>query len=187
MNFKEKIYQLAKENMTEKGYKLWSGIDQLIPDIWDRPSSSTGKYHQRSNGKVPDIAEHTYEMLHGGIKIMRMLDIVKNTSKCDALIFSISLHDRLKYGIKGDRPHTAKDHDKLIGDLLSANFETLRKVMDEQDAYMLVESARLHSGQWSTDVKGMKDFSFTKLYPETQFVHMLDMLSANDCLKFPEE
>lgn len=187
MNFKEKIDSLLKENMTEKGFKLWLGVDSMIPDIWSRPSSSTGKYHKKHDGSVPDIAEHTYEMLYAGVKIMRMLNIVKNTSRCDALLLSIGLHDRLKYGENGDRPHTTKTHDKDIADLLRDNFETLKKVIEIEDIVMMVESVRFHAGQWSTDINDKNAFSFSNFMPETQFVHMLDMLSTAACLKYPEE
>jgi len=187
VNFKEKINELMKSNMTEKGFKLWLGVDSMIPDIWGRPSSSTGKYHKKSDGSVPDIAEHTYEMLYAGVKIMRMINIIKNTSRCDALLFSIGLHDRLKYGLKGDLPHTVKHHDQLIGDLLRDNFDTLKKVIEIEDIVMMIESVRFHSGQWSTDVSNKDKFKFSNFMPETQFVHMLDMLSTASCLKFPKD
>lgn len=187
MNFKEKIDTLLRENMTEKGFKLWLGIDSMIPDIWSRPSSSTGKYHKKSDGTVPDIAEHTYEMLYAAAKTMRMLNISKNTSKCDALLLSIGLHDRLKYGEQGNLKHTIKHHDSLIGNLLRDNYHTLIKVLDTEDVVMLVESARFHSGQWSADVANKNNFSFSNFLPETQYVHMLDMLSTAACLKHPGE
>ncbi len=186
-DYKVKLHELIELNMTEKGFKLWLGIDSMIPDIWSRPSSSTGKYHQKENGMVPDIAEHTYEMLNAGIKIMRMIDIEKKTSKCDALIFSIGLHDRLKYGEKGDKKHTTKTHDRDIADLLEANFHTFQKIMSNEDIVMMVESCRFHSGQWSTNVSNKNNFKFTNFLPETQFVHMLDMLSTANCLKLPTE
>lgn len=187
MNFKEKIYSLMKENMTEKGFKLWLGVDSMIPNIWSRPSSSTGKYHKKHDGSVPDIAEHTYEMLYACVKIMRMLNVVKNTSKCDALLISIGLHDRLKYGHNGDLKHTIKHHDQLIGDLLRDNSDTLRKVIEIEDVVMMVESARFHSGMWSTDVNDKSKFKFSNFMPETMLVHTLDMLSTAACLKFPED
>ena len=186
VKYQDKINELLEKNMTENGYKLWLGINTMVTDIWNRPSSSSGKYHKRMDGRVHDIAEHTYEMLYSGIKIMRMFDTMPNTSKGDALMFSIGLHDILKYGEHGERKHTTGKHDQLIGNLIRDNFETLRKVMDENDIVVMEESARFHSGQWSTDVADKKRFNFNQFYPETQFVHMLDMLSTSDCLKLPK-
>ena len=67
MDYKEKIVELLKENMTEKSFKLWNGINKRLPDIWNKLSASTRKYHRKFNGEVPDIAEHTYEMLFSAV------------------------------------------------------------------------------------------------------------------------
>lgn len=187
VKYQEKINELLEKNMTEKGYKLWLGINTMVVDIWNRPSSSSGKYHKRADGRVHDIAEHTYEMLYAGVKIMRMFDTKPNTSKGDALMLSIAMHDMLKYGEHGERKHTTGKHDQMIGDLISGNFETLRKVIDDKDIITMAEAARFHSGRWSTDVKDRNRFNFNQFFPETQFVHMLDMLSTSDCLKLPEK
>ena len=187
MNYQEKINELLKKNMTEKGFKLWLGINTLTTDIWNRPSSSSGKYHAKSDGRVHDIAEHTYEMLYAGVKIIRMFDIKLRTSRCDGVLFSIALHDILKYGEHGELKHTTGKHDQLVGDLIKGNFKTFQKAMDIDAIVIMEESARFHSGRWSTDVSNRNNFNWHNFYPETMFVHILDMLSTGDCLKFPEE
>jgi len=187
VNYKEKMNKLLEKNMTEKGFKLWLGINTLTTDIWNRPSSSSGKYHTKSDGRVHDIAEHTYEMLYAGVKIIRMFDIKLKTNRCDGVLFSIALHDILKYGEHGELKHTTGKHDQLVGDLIKGNFKTFQKSMDNNDIVIMEEAARFHSGRWSTDVKDRKNFNWHNFYPETMFVHILDMLSTGDCLKFPEE
>ena len=67
MNYKDKVSELLEKNLTEKSFKLWTGINRILPDIWDKPSSSTGKYHKKLNGDVPSIAEHVYHMLYATI------------------------------------------------------------------------------------------------------------------------
>jgi hypothetical protein len=186
-DYKKEINELLEKNMTEKGFKLWLGINTLVTDIWNRPSSSTGKYHKKEGGRVPDIAEHTFEMLYNGLKILRMFDIKPNTSRCDAILFAIGLHDILKYGEHGELKHTTGQHDRLAGDLISGNFETFRKVMDDKDIVDMAEAARFHSGRWSTDIKDRNAFKWNNFNPETLFVHMLDMLSTGNCLKLPTE
>ena len=57
MNYKEKVVELLEKNMTEKGFKLWIGINNILPDIWDKPTASTLKYHKKLNGEVPCNAE----------------------------------------------------------------------------------------------------------------------------------
>ncbi len=185
MNYKVEVDKLLEKNMTERGYKLWLGINTVIPDIWDRPSSSGGKYHKKEGGRIHDIAEHTFEMLYSGIKILRMLDVRLKSSRCDALLFSIGLHDRLKYGEHGELKHTTGKHDQLIGNLIRDNKSTFEKILTIDDMIIMEEAARFHSGRWSTDVgrKNQNSFEWSEKRPETMFVHMLDMLSSQNCLK----
>ena len=184
MDYLEKIKELLEENMTEKGYRLWDGINKIIPDIWNKPCSSTGKYHRRLNGEPgSDIVEHVYQMLFSAIKIFRMFNVEKKTAKADSILFAVALHDSLKYGKLGTRRYCDNSHDKLGADMISGNKDTFLKIMSEEDFFILEEAVRFHSGQWSTDAKNNGDFSFNDYNPETMFVHMLDMLSQADCLK----
>ena len=50
MNFKEKVEKILKENMSEKGFSLWSAINKRLPDIWNKLTASTGKYHKKLDG-----------------------------------------------------------------------------------------------------------------------------------------
>jgi len=181
--YKEKIKTLLKENMSSHGYLLWEGINGIIPDIWDKPTSSTGKYHRKKNGDVPSNAEHVYQMLYSASKIMRLFGIAKNSSDADKILFAVSLHDSLKYGNMGTRKHTDGTHDKQAADMISQNKSTFLKLLNEQQFNVLTEAVRFHSGPWSTDVPKNKKFDFKDYNPETLFLHILDMLSTSDCLK----
>lgn len=184
MDYLKAIKELLEENMTEKGFKLWSGINQIIPDIWSKPSSSTGKWHRRLNGDgPPNIDEHVYQMLFSTVKIMRAFNREKKTQEGDSILFAVVLHDALKYGKLGNRRHTDNSHDSLSADMIAENKETFLKIMSEEEFRMLEEAIRFHSGQWSTDAKGNGSFDWKNYSPETLFVHCLDMLSAADCLK----
>lgn len=183
MNYKEKIIELLKKNMSEKGFKLWQGIDKILPDIWNRPTSSTGKYHRKFNGEVPSLAEHVYGMVYSAIKLFRMLGIYKKTPEADNLLLSVVLHDSVKYGKMGNRPHTDVTHDKGAADIISANKDTFLKLLDEEQFYKLEESIRFHQGRWSTDVPRNKDFDFKDYNPQTLILHMLDMMSMLDLIQ----
>lgn len=183
MNFKEKVETLLKDNMTEKGFNLWYAINQRLPDIWDKPTSSTGKYHKTKSGRIPSQAEHVYHMLYATIKIIRMFNIETKTKNGDKLLMAIALHDSLKYGQLGTRRHTDTSHDKMAADMISENKNTFLKLLTEDQFYTMEEAVRFHSGQWSTDAKHEKDFSFKNYNPETLFVHMLDMMSTYDLIQ----
>lgn len=183
MNYKEKIVEILKSNMTEKGFKLWEGINRMLPDTWDKLTSSTSKYHKKLNGEVPTQGEHTYHMLYSAVKIFKMFDIQKSTPDGDKLLFAVALHDTLKYGEMGTRKHTDNSHDKYAADMIASNKETFLKVMSKEQFYVLEEAVRFHSGRWSTDVPRNKEFTFKDYNPETLFIHTLDMMSANDLIQ----
>jgi len=183
MNYKEKIEELLKEKMTERGFKLWKGIDSMLPDIWERPTSSTGKWHKKLNGDIPNQSEHVYQMLYAASKVMRLFGIEKQTTEADKMLLPIVLHDSLKYGQFGSRKHTDYEHDKNAADMVSANRSTFLEILTEEQFRVLEESIRFHSGQWSTDAPKDKSFSFRNLNPETLFVHVLDMMSTADLIQ----
>ena len=183
MDYKKKVFDLLEENMTENGFKLWQGINKILPDIWDRPSSSTGKWHKKMNGEIPSQAEHVYHMLYSAKKVLRLFGYELNTLNGDKILFAIALHDSLKYGTLGTRKHTDYKHDKEAADMVFSNKDTFLKLLNEEQFHIMEEAIRFHSGKWSTDVPKDKQFNFNDYNPETLFVHILDMLSTNDCLQ----
>lgn len=182
-HYKERLTELLESNMTEKGFKLWKGIDSILPDIWSKDTSSTGKYHQKLNGEVPDIAEHVYHMVYAGVKLLKMFDAMPNTKDADKFLIALALHDSLKYGNLGTRKHTDTAHDKEAADMISSNKETFLKLLSEEQFQILEEAVRFHSGRWSTDVPNNKEFEWKDYNPETFFVHILDMLSTLDLIQ----
>jgi hypothetical protein len=183
VDYKQKIVELLENHMTEKGFKLWSGINSILPDIWNKPTSSTGKWHKKMNGEVPTQAEHVYHLLYATSKIMRLFGYKNKTSDGDKLLFAVALHDSLKYGALGNRKHTDNGHDKEAADMVASNKETFLKVLSKEQFYVLEEAVRFHSGQWSKDVPKDKKFDFKDFNPETLFVHILDMMSTADLIQ----
>jgi len=182
-HYKERITELLEKNMTEKGFKLWRGIDSILPDVWSKPTSSTKKYHKKLNGDVPDIAEHVYHMIYTGIKLLKMFDIDPQTSDSDKILFALVLHDSIKYGNLGTRKYCDNTHDKEAADMISSNKDTFKKILSDDEFQILEEAVRFHSGQWSTDVPKNRKFNWQEYNPETLFVHMLDMLSTYDLIQ----
>lgn len=182
MNYEELTDDLLERNMTEKGFDLWVALKEKIPPVWDRLSSSTKKYHQKSDGHVPSISEHSYEMLLTCIKIWSMFDIQSKTTEADTLLLAISLHDSFKYGLNPDeRTYTISEHDQLAADKIVNAEKVFKRHLSDEQFDNLVDAVRFHSGRWSTDVEG--DFNFNDRHPYSMFVHTLDMLSTKDCIK----
>jgi hypothetical protein len=183
MQYKERIIDLLKNNMTERAFKLWQGIDSVLPDTWEKPTSSTGKWHQKKNGDVPTQGEHVYHLLYSATKVMRLFDIKFRSTDADKMLFAIALHDTWKYGKQGGRKHTDGQHDKLAADMVSLNRETFLEILTEDQFQVMEEAIRFHSGQWSTDVVKGVPFSFKGYNPETLFIHVLDMMSTADLIQ----
>lgn len=183
MNYKVKVEEILEKNLTERSFKLWKGIDAIIPDIWNKLVASTKKYHRKMSGEVPDIAEHVYHMLYAAVKIMRIFNIELNTLDGDKILLAVALHDSLKYGNLGTRRHTDVRHDKEAADMVASNEATFRKLFDAEQFQVLEEAVRFHSGQWSTDAPIGKPFDWKNYNIETFFVHILDMLSSNDLIQ----
>jgi len=185
-NYLEKMNRLLLRNMTDTGYAFWSAVIQKISTIWDRPTSSTMKYHKKDDGRVPSVSEHTYEMLYSCVAIWRLFDVKPKTEIADVLLLSIALHDAFKYGEKPHiRKHTDKTHDKICADMINRGKGTFLKFLNENYVDVLEESVRFHSGRWSTDAD--ENFDFDKHHPFVLFIHMLDMFSANNLIHIPEE
>jgi len=185
MDYTQAIIDLARHHLTENGFKLLMKIESKMPDIWDKPSSSTGKYHKKADGSVPSIAHHTYEMFYAGAKIIRMFGGKLKSTQNDAFLMAIVLHDIQKYGKKGTNPHTTPNHDKTMADLLLKNRKTLLKHFSELEMEILISGVRYHSGRWSKSVTNMHEFDFSDYHPVVMFTHMLDMMSTADVLQFP--
>ena len=182
-HYKERIIELLEKNMTEKGFKLWKGIDSMLPNIWSKLVASTKKYHKKQNGEVPDIAEHVYHMIYAAIKILKLFDINPRTSNADKILFALVLHDSLKYGIFGTRRYCDNYHDKEAADMVSSNESTFKKLLTDEQFQVMEEAVRFHSGKWSTDASKNKEFNWKEYNPETLFIHILDMLSTKDLIQ----
>jgi len=154
--------------------------NKIFKDIFNKKSSSTGKYHQRENGEVDTIGEHTFEMLYAATKIFSLFGIdkengiIENSSSLNTIILAIYLHDILKYGENNENTHTAKNHDEIAGIFIFQNKSIFEKHTNFQKLY---DAVRFHSGRWSTNFDN-------KLFTNMPFfTHVLDMLSTYNCLK----
>jgi hypothetical protein len=183
MNYLDKIKTLLEENMTAKGYKLWEGINDLLPNIWGKPTSSTFKYHRKIDGRVPNIDEHVYEMLYAAVKLFSVFNINSKTPDADVVLFALVLHDSLKYGKWGTMRYVDNFHDKRAADMIRSNENTFKKLLSENQYHALEEAVRFHSGRWSTDVADKYQCDINEFSSLTFFVHMLDMMSSKDLIQ----
>lgn len=177
----EAITDFLKVNLTEKAFTYWVKVNEKIATpIWDRDTSSSGKYHRRKDGSMPTVAEHTLEMLKSAYAIRRCLGVdyePKQSPQVDQLLLAIALHDCLKYGTTPGA-HTKTNHDRIMSGFLHDNFP--------EEA---LESAIFwHQGRWSVGVNsaGFANKAMAKM-PELKQIdfvlHILDMLSTENKLE----
>lgn len=181
--FIEKIDVILKKHLTQKSFDLWIGIRENISNkCWEKLTSSTGKYHQKENGHVPSVSEHTYEMVYAADKIIDMFEGIINK---EVIFFSIILHDSYKYGLCKNNKHTEINHGSLIADIIKKNEKTFKQALSENDIFLLEKAVRYHDGRWSPELKDKKiDKDFFSM--ELLTLHLLDMLSCKNCLKIIE-
>ena len=148
--WKSKINTLLQTRTHPDTYAYWCQIKGTLPDCWERSTSSSGKYHQRRDGSVPSIGEHTYEMLLAATKIGKLFGDKMMNPEMDALFLAIATHDVFKYGRDNDRAHTTSDHDKLIGDWVCSDGLVIPKSVNKE---LWEKAVRFHLGRWSTDGK----------------------------------
>ena len=185
--YQKAISELLKENLRERSYNLWKQLNSLFPNIWDFPTSSTGKYHKKKGGRIPSCAEHVYGMLYATMKVMRMFNINKKSSEGDVLLLGVAWHDALKYGKYGTQKHTDYKHDKLMGDVIVENESTLKELFTDEQVKCMELMIRFHSGRWSTNHENTDEIDFTQFPHYVLFIHMLDMLETADCLRHDME
>ena len=181
-NWYEEIRSILKENMTDKGFEFWDKLDSKIPNVWDRPTSSTGKYHQTEDGRVPVQAEHICLMLNTAVRLYKMFDITPKTSDADMLALAVVLHDSFKFGEDGKGKYTHKKHDTIIADKIVDKKDWFMSILDEDQCHILQEAVRFHSGRWSNEAT--PEYDSNKLSKYSQFVHTLDMLDTANLLKY---
>ncbi len=111
--------------------------------FWDKPASSTGKYHKEDENGVDGQVIHTLRVCVVAEHLVRMADL--NDFERDILISAASLHDICKYGVDGNSDHTLSEHPRLVKSLWEKNLLVLPKC--EYDT-QIIETILQHSGRW---------------------------------------
>ena len=173
------INSVLQKELTPDSYVLWEAMTAAIDPVWDRKSSSSGKYHKRADGTVPSIAEHTAEMLIAAVKTVRLFPKCnKKGAAKDAILLGVAFHDAIKYGVEPSKSHhTVSNHDKLARDFVADIRDIVEECLGAYNTCVLEECLNYHSGQWSTALQ-----DFDQLPKESLYVHFLDMLSTADLL-----
>jgi hypothetical protein len=167
------------KSLSPEVYGVWRKLFNMSDGVFDKLASSSQKYHRRSDGSNPTIAQHTEPMVAAAAKVVGMLGEDRRTH--EAVILGVAIHDIKKYGLDNSSEHTVSDHGAIAADWLSANASLFSDVFTVEQFEILLACVRYHSGIWSTDSLGA---TYQKYFKYIQFVHMLDMLESRDMLRY---
>lgn len=178
----EKIDEFLRINLTDaRYYNFWQQFTSQFPLAFDRPSSSSGKYHQNSSGHVDSLEEHTLELMHFVDKMARIFGDSKQEQFYDMLLLAAALHDCQKYSHDNSLPHTVKDHGVITANMIERDGEKMGLMPYEVET--LVGLVKWHDGRWSqaSTNMGFKPIVFTQLQ---LFLHIADYASSRRILRF---
>jgi HD superfamily phosphodiesterase len=138
--------------------------------VWDKPSSSTGKFHPPHSQGHRGLYRHTQAVVVLSVKLAEVFEL--NPEDTDIVIAASILHDILKYGVVPGK-WTTKTHPedaaKLIG-LIAKKTGFNRELTAK-----LASGVSRHMGRWSQDKPSFHE-SFTKI---EMIVHIADVIAAN--------
>lgn len=154
--------------------------------FWEKPSSSTGKYHPKQSLGFGGLVNHIRSCVYFAQVFIRAYTqepyILRNSPKddrmltkrqADHIIAAVLLHDVLKYGID-EQKHTTKNHDKdgaTFVRTVAAHVE-----LPKEDMLAIAYPVLYHMGQWShksVPYKSIVDYTIPEM-----IVHLADMTSA---------
>jgi hypothetical protein len=177
----EKVDSFLKERIDPRYYLFWEQFIAQFPLPFDKPSSSSGKYHLNTAGTVDSLEEHTLDLLRFVDKLVSVFGDTKEEQHYDLLLLAAGLHDVNKYGNMNERRHTTKEHG-----VITANLVKERGIdfgLNDYEIETLYGLIAMHDGRWSTanPNTGYKPITFTQLQ---LFLHVADMASSRRILKF---
>lgn len=153
-------------------------LHKIPPCFWDKPSSSTGKYHPRQSNGKGGLVRHSRATVLFAETFARAFDM--NREDTDCIIASAILHDCVKYGLTCGA-YTTKTHDKDGADFIYVNGQSY--IAEGKDAAFtsetllsIIRPIAHHMGRWTEHSKKKK---FPEEYsPAELIIHLADMASA---------
>lgn len=145
--FNEELSSITDE--TVRGFAA-AVLESLPGYFWEKPSSSTGKYHSPVTNGRGGLVIHVKMAVKAvnelaGLEMWELGETEKDLVRCAVL-----LHDGLKYG-DGSSQYTVFEHPILMASYVMQDRweEYLPKTVRKEIAEMIVS----HHGQWNTSKK----------------------------------
>lgn len=175
------VFQPLLDKFETEQMRLYcADMIKQIPDyIFDMPSSTSGKYHNKtqcqSHGQIYHIIMFA-EILNYRLALKCNKEKFKSEVQRDAMRCVPIFHDALKCGLSGSS-YTVHDHPMLAGAWVrGANVE---HDIDEKAKEAIARMCERHSGEWTTSKKSKV------ILPEPEnameiMIHECDILSSRN-------
>lgn len=177
--YSARIDEFLKEKLEDRYYAFWQQFTSQFPLPFNRPSSSSGKYHLNTAGTVDNLEEHTMELMQFVDRLARTFGDSREEQFYDIVLLAAALHDIQKYGENNSLKHTTAEHGAITAKAVLNKGEEYGLTADETK--MLSDLILYHDGRWNSRNPGFKPIPFTQLQ---LFIHIADMASSRRILKF---
>ena len=154
-------------------------INKLPEYFFEVPASSTGKYHPSFSLGEGGLLRHTKAAVRIAVELFNDSSLNNFTqNEKDLIIFSLTLHDGLKSGLKKSE-YTLFEHPILMSNYIKENQNELSLTKEEID--FVCRCIETHMGPWTTNYKGEEVLTPPKDQYQ-RFVHMCDYLASRKFL-----
>ena len=183
---KQIVFKNLLDNFETQDMRLYcEDMIEQIPDyIFDMPSSTSGKYHNKTqcqpHGQVYHIIMFA-EILNYLLALKCNKEKFKSSQQRDAMRCVPIFHDALKCGLEGGS-WTVHEHPMLAGKWVrEAHVE---HDIDDKAKEAIARMCERHSGEWTTSKKS------EVILPEPEnemekMIHMCDILSSRNNIDMP--
>lgn len=180
---KQQVFKPMLDNFETSEMKLYF-IDMVaeIPDeIFYKPSSSTGKYHNKTQCETYGQLWHIYmfsSILNHRLNLKGNKERFKSTTQRDCMRCVPAFHDAIKYGLDGENAkYTVFEHPMLAHDWVLNT--KVKHDIDAKYKKVIADMCAAHSGEWTTSKRS------TIVLPEPKndiefFIHECDILSSRN-------
>ena len=175
------VFQSLLEKFETEEMRLYcTDMIKLIPNyIFDMPSSTSGKYHNKTqcqpHGQVYHIIMFA-EILNYLLALKCNKEKFKSAVQRDAMRCLPYLHDAMKCGLDGSA-YTVHEHPMLAGQWIRETH--VEHDIDDKIKEAIARMTERHSGEWTTSKKSKV------ILPEPEnemerLIHMCDILSSRN-------
>ena len=177
-HFQKELALIKNEDIRTKTEAV---LEQVHPDFFVAPASSTGRYHPKYALGVSGLMRHTqaavgiFESLMG----LDMMDVFSDDMK-DYMRAALILHDTCKSGISWEGKYTKHEHPILAQQLVH---DTVGECEYSEVVGSLIAT---HMGQWNTNFRSRVILPV----PQTEaakLVHACDYLASRKFLEYTFE